>query len=137
MSQDEIDFYRKKLQEMEEAKPKKREDFYWLLRKIQVGSEPKGLPEECIDALVDALYPIFHPVDLVGKTVVVNIPMDGALPPGIMQKYYAYADFIKSMGAASVIFLQKGSELTALSDEQLKALGLRRLENGNSENKSS
>ena len=78
-------------------------------------------------SVVDALYPLFSAIDLKGKTLVINIPMpDGPVAKDIYERYCAYIDHLKSMGAANAIFLPNGVTLAALSDEDLSVLGYQR-----------
>jgi hypothetical protein len=80
-----------------------------------------------VEDLVEALYPLFKPVDLDGKTVILELASSGKVPDEVMMRYCAYIDFLKSMGAKSAVFVEKGTKVETLTDRELERFGLRRL----------
>lgn len=89
----------------------------------------EALTETQVEELAHALYPLFKPVELDGKTVVLEIPFHGAkIPDDLLVRYCAYIEFLKGMGARSAVFIEKGSKFTALSDRELERFGLKRIE---------
>lgn len=90
--------------------------------------EPK-LTLAQVESLVHQLYGMFNSVDIVGKTVVIEIPIPGGkIPDDMLMKYCAYIDLLKGYGAKNAVFLEKGAKLTALSDRELEGFGLQRKE---------
>jgi len=102
------------------------EEFQGVLKNV-VLKEP--LTETQLDELSYALFPLFKPVELDHKTVVLEIPFNGAkIPDDLMIRYCAYINFLIGMGAKSGVFIEKGAKLTTLSDRELERFGLKRIE---------
>jgi len=116
----EIKTLREKLVEGKRTK----EELVGVLEKVVLNSP---LSKDQIEGLSDALYPLFKPVELEGKTVVVEIPIDGKIPDDLLQRYCAYIDFLQGMGAKNAVFIQRGAKLESLSDRELERHGLRRI----------
>lgn len=101
-----------------------KEEFLQVLTKAVID---RPLAHDQIDQLADALYPLFKPVELDGRTVVVEIPLSGRVSDELMERYCSYIDLLKDMGAKSAIFIEKGARLESLSDRELERYGLRRI----------
>jgi hypothetical protein len=114
---------RDKLSELTAKRPQNKEHLKSVLFGV---SKICNLSDEVIDAMTEFLYPVFSGIDIKGKTLVINVPMAGQIPEDTIFRYYAYADTLKGIGAASVIFLPEGAVLTQLSDDELEKKGLRR-----------
>lgn len=50
------------------------------------------------------LLPLFEPIDFEGKSLVIKIKTDN-LPPDTLNRLYAYADWLRHLGAKNVVFL--------------------------------
>lgn len=88
-------------------------------------SDPLG--SEQVDGLTEQLYCMFNAVDVVDKTVVIEIPIPGGkIPDDMLMKYCAYIDLLKGYGARNAVFLAKGASLATLSDRELEGFGLQR-----------
>jgi len=68
-----------------------------------------------IDAMqvAELLYPLFGPVDFQGKSLMIKIPTDN-LPSDGINRLYAYADWLRHLGAKNVVFLPKGAEVETI-----------------------
>lgn len=85
------------------------------------------LDQEQVEQLTDALYPLLKGLDITNKTLVFEIPMNGTIPDDLLQRYCAYVDLLKLMGAKQVVFVSKETKLECLSDKDLERYGLRRI----------
>lgn len=81
--------------------------------KALIFSGADNLTDEQVDSLTDLLSPVFTPVDFFGKTLMIQIDMNGQ-PPDALNRLYAYGDWLRHMGAKNVIFLPKGSDVSVL-----------------------
>ena len=59
---------------------------------------------------VDLLLPFFQPVDFQGRSLVVQIDTDH-IPTDKIGRLYAYADWLRHLGAKNVVFMPKNSEV--------------------------
>lgn len=118
--QEEIEAMRFKLQEGKRTK----EEFTSVIGGVVLG---QPLSKDQIESLADAMYPLFKPVELDGKTLVLEIPIEGTIPDEMLMKYCAYIDLLKGMGAKGAIFVPKGCKAAELSDRDLERFGLRRI----------
>jgi hypothetical protein len=102
------------------------EEFQGVIKNVVLKTP---LNEEQIDELAYALYPLFKPVDLDGKTVVLEIPFYGEkIPDDKLVRYCAYIEFLKGMGAKQAIFIEKMSKLHVLSERELERFGLKKID---------
>lgn len=67
------------------------------------------------EKLVEALFPFMSTMDIVGKTFVMHIPMSGKLSDEELNRCYAYADWIRKLGAKNVLFLPTGSYIKTMN----------------------
>jgi hypothetical protein len=73
--------------------------------------------------VADKLYPLFHGVDLRGKTLFIYVD-PGSLS---VEQLYMYGQRLKELGASGSVFLGKGVDVAILSDQDLQQMGLRRV----------
>lgn len=85
------------------------------------------LTKEQVESITDAVYPLLKGLDIANKTLVFEIPMNGTIPDDLLQRYCAYVDYLKDMGAKNVVFIGKGTKLESLTDRELERYGLRRI----------
>ena len=98
-----------------------RSEIYGVIERVVLD---QSLLKEQIEGLADALYSLLKPVELDGKTIVIEIPIEGKIPDDLLQRYCAYINFLQDMGAKNAIFIQRGAKLEALTDKELERHGL-------------
>lgn len=54
--------------------------------------------------VAELLVPFFSPIDFEGKSLLIKIKTDN-LPPDTLNRLYAYADWLRHLGAKNVVFL--------------------------------
>jgi hypothetical protein len=112
--EEEVDFLRQKLKDSEELKEINSAHVRnWFDAAIAVAKA--GAREFTAEYLSELVLPIFSGVDLRGKTLFVRVPVDGLQEEEAMIRYSVYVDFLKEMGAKSVVFLPLKSEVEVRS----------------------
>jgi hypothetical protein len=69
--------------------------------------------ERSVDELAELLEPLLSPVDFQDKSLMIKIPTDN-LPPDGINRLYAYADWLRHLGAKNVVFLPRGAEVETI-----------------------
>lgn len=70
-----------------------------------------SLDSETLDCLVRQLYPVFEPVDFEGKSLFIKVN-SSPHSPDVLDRFYAYADLLRNMGAKNVVFLPMEAEVS-------------------------
>jgi hypothetical protein len=121
----EINYLRAEIQRLKDEKTKvTKEQIQGVIEHIHFET---SLTKEQIELITNAVYPLLKGLDIVNKTLVFEIPMNGTIPDDLLQRYCAYVDYLKQMGAKNVVFISKESKLESLSDRDLERSGLRRI----------
>jgi hypothetical protein len=63
--------------------------------------------------LAELLAPVLDPVDFQDKSLMIKIPIDN-LPSDAINRLYAYADWLRHLGAKNVVFLPRGAQVETI-----------------------
>lgn len=118
----EIRALRERIEEL--SKPMSLEETAALIAGV-VMEQPLTLSQ--VAELARAIRPIVSPAAIKDKVLLFEIPMVGTIDADMMQRYCAYVDFLKGMGAKGAIFVPAGVKVSELTDEELARSGLKRI----------
>jgi hypothetical protein len=81
--------------------------------------------EKTVEELAELIQPLLSPVDFQGLSLIIKVPTDN-LPADGINRLYAYADWLRHLGAKNVVFLPRGAEVETIqfSKEQHYSLKL-------------
>lgn len=96
-----------------------RDDFKKLISETR-----DGLDLELIEDLTTKLYPMFEGLDFQGKSLFVQVKTEGQ-PPDVLNRLYAYADWLRHYGAKNVVFLPKEAEVSVHELSESKTVVMR------------
>ena len=69
--------------------------------------------EKTVEELAELLHPLLSPVDFQGLSLIIKVPTDN-LPADGINRLYAYADWLRHLGAKNVVFLPRGAEVETI-----------------------